>query len=92
MYNFKEIYHTVLKEYPDIMTVYEMSKALGISSKTGYKLIKEGVIKSRKVGRAYRIASVPLLNLVKYAYIPVIFGGACRRTIITYKMSCGSRL
>ena len=48
MYNFKEIYHTVLKEYPDIMTVDEMSKALGISSKTGYKLIKEGVIKSRK--------------------------------------------
>ena len=51
MYNFKEIYHTVLKEYSDIMTVEEMSKALGVSSKTGYKLIKEGVIKSRKVGK-----------------------------------------
>ena len=65
MYNFKEIYHTVLKEYPDIMTVDEMSKALGISSKTVYKLIKEGVIKSRKVGRAYRIAKVHLLSYLK---------------------------
>lgn len=65
MYNFKEIYHTVLKEYPDIMTVEEMSKALGVSSKTGYKLIKEGVIKSRKVGRAYRIAKVHLLSYLK---------------------------
>ena len=54
-----------MKEYPDIMTVDEMSKALGISSKTGYKLIKEGVIKSRKVGRAYRIAKVHLLSYLK---------------------------
>lgn len=51
--------------YPDIMTVEEMSKALGVSSKTGYKLIKEGVIKSRKVGRAYRIAKVHLLSYLK---------------------------
>lgn len=65
MNKFKEIYRIVLKEYPDIMTVEEMSKALGVSSKTGYKLIKEGVIKSRKVGRSHRIAKVHLLAYLK---------------------------
>ena len=34
--NFGDIYALVLKEYPDILTVDEMSKALGASTKTGY--------------------------------------------------------
>ena len=33
--NFGDIYALVLKEYPDILTVDEMSKALGVSTKTG---------------------------------------------------------
>ena len=36
--NFGDIYALVLKEYPDILTVDEMSKALGVSTKTGYQL------------------------------------------------------
>ena len=35
--NFGDIYALVLKEYPDILTVDEMSKALGVSTKTGYQ-------------------------------------------------------
>ena len=31
--NFGDIYALVLKEYPDILTVDEMSKALGVSTK-----------------------------------------------------------
>ena len=38
---FSDVYRSVLKEYPDILTVEEMSKALGVSTKTGYKLIRE---------------------------------------------------
>ena len=34
---FRDVYRSVLKEYPDILTVEEMSKALGVSTKTGYK-------------------------------------------------------
>ena len=33
--SFGEVYGSILKEYPDILTVEEMSKALGVSSKTG---------------------------------------------------------
>lgn len=63
--SFKEMYQSVLRGYPEILTVDEMSKALGISTKTGYKLIKEGKIKSMKVGRSYRIAKVNLLSYLK---------------------------
>lgn len=63
--SFKEMYQSVLREYPEILTVDEMSKALGISTKTGYKLIKEEKIKSMKVGRSYRIARVNLLSYLK---------------------------
>ena len=36
--NFGDIYALVLKEYPDILTVDEMSKALGVSTKTGWSI------------------------------------------------------
>ena len=52
---FSDVYRSVLKDYPDVLTVEEMSRALGISTKTGYKLIRENKIESLKVGRSYRI-------------------------------------
>lgn len=39
--SFGEVYDRVLKEYPHILTVEEMSHALGISTKTGYHLLRE---------------------------------------------------
>ena len=65
---FSEVYRSVLKEYPDILTVEEMSKALGVSTKTGYKLIRENKIECIKVGRSYRIPKAHLL-----AYMRVLF-------------------
>lgn len=62
---FKELYHSILKEYPDILTVEDMSKALGISTKTGYKLLKNNKISSMRIGRSYRIAKVHLLSFLK---------------------------
>lgn len=68
--NFKEMYQVVLKEYPDILTVEEMSRALGVSSKTGYKLLKENKIQSMRIGRSYRIAKVHLLSFLKVNILP----------------------
>ncbi|NLV99085.1 MAG: helix-turn-helix domain-containing protein [Clostridiaceae bacterium] len=42
-----------------------MSKALGISSKTGYKLLRDNKVKHLKVGRAYRVPKVHLLSYLK---------------------------
>ena len=62
---FQEIYQNVLKECPDILTVQSLSNVLGVSSKTGYKLIKDGKIASVKVGRSYRVAKIHLLSYLK---------------------------
>ena len=49
-------YNKLLSGYPEIMNIDQMCDALGvISTRTGYKLLKEGKIKSIKVGREYRI-------------------------------------
>ena len=62
---FSDVYRSVLKEYPDILTVEEMSKALGVSTKTGYKLIRENKIECIKVGRSYRIPKAHLLSYLR---------------------------
>lgn len=63
----KDVYRTLLKDYPDIMGIEGMSAALGVSTKTAYKLLREGKITAIKVGRAYRIPKIHLL-----AYLSVL--------------------
>ena len=63
--NFGDIYALVLKEYPDILTVDEMSKALGVSTKTGYQLLRENKIEHSKVGRAYKVPQPHLLSYLR---------------------------
>ena len=48
-------YSVMLREYPDVMNIEQMSQALGVSTKTGYGLLKSGKVACLKVGRAYRI-------------------------------------
>ena len=67
---FSDVYRSVLKEYPDILTVEEMSKALGVSTKTGYKLIRENKIECIKVGRSYRIPKANLLSYMHFLLAP----------------------
>ena len=62
---FSDVYRSVLKDYPDVLTVEEMSRALGISTKTGYKLVRENKIESLKVGRSYRIPKAHLLSYMR---------------------------
>lgn len=58
----KDAYKLMLKEYPDIMTVEQMCEVLGISTKTGYRLLREKKICCLKVGRAYRIPKAHLFT------------------------------
>lgn len=53
-----------ISELPDLLTIDEMCKFLGISPKTGYRLIKGGEIKAVKVGRSYRIPKQHLLEFL----------------------------
>ena len=64
--SFGDVYKEVLKDYPDILTVEEMSKALGVSSKTGYQLLRDNKIEHLKVGRAYRVPKAHLLSYLRF--------------------------
>ena len=64
-YTLKDAYSVMLKQYPDVMNIEEMSRALGVSTKTGYKLIRTGKITAMKVGRTYRIPKVHLLTYLR---------------------------
>ena len=55
----------MLKDYPDVLNIDEMCAALGICTKTGYRLLKDGSIVSRKVGRKYCIPKAHLLAYLK---------------------------
>ncbi len=61
----KILFTSTLKEYPDVMNIDEMCQALGISTKTGYRLLREGRIEHLKVGRTYRIPKIHLLSYLK---------------------------
>lgn len=43
------------RKYDDVMTVSDLMEYLAIGKNTAYKLLKEGQIKSFKIGRVYKI-------------------------------------
>lgn len=56
-------YVKMFKKYPDVLKIEQMCEALGgMSTKTGYKLLKNGTISSLKIGRQYRITKVDLID------------------------------
>ena len=60
----QDAYKMMFRDYPDVVTVEQMCEMLGgISIKTGYRLLKNGTIKSVVVGRRYRI---PKLYIFEY--------------------------
>lgn len=61
-----KIYKTVFKDYPDVLTVKQMSSALGICTKTAYKLLRNNEIEYIKIGRNYKI---PKKNIIDYLRI-----------------------
>ena len=58
-------YIKMLKEYPDVLKIEQMCDALGgISTKTGYKLLRENRSESVKVGREYRITKSNVIDFL----------------------------
>ena len=55
----------VFSEYPDVLTVQQLAAMLRISTKTAYKLVNDGEIKSITIGRNYKIAKVFVLDYLK---------------------------
>lgn len=64
MADMKETYTFMFTDYPDIVNLTQMRKMLGgISNSLAYRMLREKKIKSKKVGREYKI---PKVNVIKY--------------------------
>jgi len=60
-----DVYRIVFNGYPEVLDVKQVSKALGISTKTVYKLIRSGALSSMKVGREFRVPKMVIMDYVK---------------------------
>ena len=56
---------SMLADYPDVLNLDQLCTILQIGRKNGYKLLRDGDIKFRKVGRKYII---PKRNVVAYIH------------------------
>lgn len=58
----EDMHLMMFREFPDVMDLKEVCKILGVSTKTGYKLIASGQLHALKVGRSYRVPKVYLFT------------------------------
>jgi len=59
-----DAYQTFFTEYPDVVDIEQMCEMLGgIGKKSAYKLLKNGMIKSLRIGKKYRI---PKKYIIEY--------------------------
>ena len=55
----------IFANYPDAMSLADLSKALGISTKLASRLVRSGEIFGVKVGREYRIAKTSVMEYIE---------------------------
>ena len=60
----RELYKMMFPDYPDIVTVAQLQKMLGISRHLAYDLINDGYISGIKIGNAFKIPKVNVINYV----------------------------
>ena len=58
----KQAYRTLFREYPDVLDIIKMCELLSVSTKTAYKLLQGNKIAHLKVGRAYRIPKIHVID------------------------------
>ena len=57
----------MFKEYPDILTIPQVAKALGIGIKAAYALVNDKKLGAVRVGRSIKVPKFSLEEFVKTA-------------------------
>jgi len=55
----------LFREYPDVISVEQLQEMLNIGRVLAYKIVKSGAIKSRKIGRDYKITKTAVINYIQ---------------------------
>ena len=61
----READRIMVRDFPNIVNVNQMSKMLGISDKTAYALLRDNKIEHFKVGRTYKIPKIHILSYLR---------------------------
>ena len=59
----KELYNMMFPDFPDIVTVTQLQEMLRVSRHLAYDLINDGSIRGLKIGNAFKI---PKVNVIEY--------------------------
>ena len=60
----REMYKLMFAEYPDIVTVKDLQAMLSISRHAAYDLLGDGEISCIRLGNAYKIPKINVINYV----------------------------
>lgn len=60
----KELYNMMFPDFPDIVTVAQLQEMLGVSRHLAYDLINDGSIRGLKIGNAFKIPKVSVIEYV----------------------------
>ena len=60
----KELYNMMFPDFPDIVTVTQLQEMLGVSRHLAYDLINDGSIRGLKIGNAFKIPKVKVIEYV----------------------------
>lgn len=84
-YYYSEWSNTMFNEYPEILTVPQVSKALGIGTRSAYTLIREKELGHIRIGRKILIPKVCLEDFIDSAKIQIRKSTCCYSTVIERK-------
>ena len=59
-----ELYNVMFTEYPDLLSINELRHMLGVSKHKAYDRINNGSINAIKIGNAFRIPKINVINYV----------------------------
>jgi len=54
----------IFKDYPDVLNIKQLCLALGVGKNTAYQLIKNGDLKSIRIGKVHKIPKIWLIEYV----------------------------
>lgn len=57
----------MFSEYPDVISIDELTEMLGVGKNTAYKLINDNVIKSIHIGRIHKIPKCYVIDYIMNA-------------------------
>lgn len=62
----------MFEQYPDMLSVCEVQKALNTGKNTVYRLLESGKLQSVRVGNKYRVPKVALIKFVNSSGPPLL--------------------